>query len=156
MEKKVHRAKHLNVNKQESVNWDLVNSALQAGCSGVEIAAKLGMIDETLYRACRNKFGISFSEYALAKRAEGDLLLKMKMYQIAMNGDKTMLVFLAKTRLGMVEEHKIELTAIPQISWSTEITPILLETETERNAIKGNNADKETGVSGILSEPETT
>ena len=158
IEKKVARAKHKNVNKQESINWELVNSALQAGCSGVEIAAKLGMNDETLTKACRKKFGVMFSEYALAQKQNGDLLLKMKMFQIAMNGDRGMLMFLAKTRLGMVEEHKIEITAIPQIAWSTDITPIL-EIESspkkliEENAVKNDNTDKETGVSGLLLEP---
>ena len=153
MEKKVRKAKHRVLDKQESINWELVNSALQAGCSGREIAAKLGMIDETLQRACRKKFGVMFSEYALAQKQHGDLLLKMKMFQLAMNGDKNMLIFLAKTRLGMVEEHKIEITAIPQIAWSTEITPIMLEVETEKNAIKDNRTNEETGVGSLLLEP---
>lgn len=153
MEKKVRKAKHRVLDKQESINWELVNSALQAGCSGREIAAKLGMIDETLQRACRKKFGVMFSEYALAQKQNGDLLLKMKMFQLAMNGDKNMLIFLAKTRLGMAEEHKIEITTIPQIAWSTEITPIMLEVETEKNAIKDNRTNEETGVGGLLLEP---
>lgn len=153
MEKKVRKAKHKVLNKQETINWELVNSALQAGCSGVEVASKLGMIDETLQRACRAKFGMAFSEYAMAKRSEGDLLLKMKMFQIAMNGDRAMLIFLAKTRLGMIEEHKVEITNIPQISWSTEIPSIMIETEKEKDAITTNSANQETGVGGLLLEP---
>lgn len=118
MEKKVKKMRPPLPGKQEFIDWNVVNSALQAGCSGAEIASKLNMSVATLARGCQNKFNMSWTEYASIKAGEGDLLLKMKMFQLAMSGDKTMLIFLAKTRLGMVEQQKIEITTIPQIAWS--------------------------------------
>lgn len=105
--------------RKTPVNWELVNSALQAGCRGTEIAAKLNICPKTLYLACKITHGKNWFDYSFEQREQGALLLRMKMFQLAMGGDKTMLIFLGKTRLGLVEKQSIEVTTIPTIDWAT-------------------------------------
>lgn len=76
---------------------------LEAGCDGTEVAATLGIHPNTLYERCERDNNLSFSEYSATKRASGDRLLKMKQFEVAMTGDKTMLVWLGKQRLGQTE-----------------------------------------------------
>ena len=49
---------------------------------------------------------MNFSSYLAEKRAHGNSLLRAKQYEIAMSGDKTMLVWLGKNRLE--QSDKIE------------------------------------------------
>lgn len=53
------------------INWATVDKMLKAQCSGEGIAGTLGIHPDTLYRRCKNEQGLSFTEYAAAKKAEG-------------------------------------------------------------------------------------
>ena len=86
------------------IDWNKVDKYLQAQCDGVGIAGLLGIHQNTLYLACEEKFKISFSEYSAQKRGEGRELLRAKQFQSAMEGDKTMLVWLGKQYLGQREK----------------------------------------------------
>ena len=92
--------------KKINIDWKKVDKMLQAGCTGTEVAASLGIHDHTLYKRCETDNKISFSDYSAAKRASGDRLLKMKQMDLAMQGDKTMLIWLGKQRLG--QSNKLE------------------------------------------------
>jgi hypothetical protein len=83
-----------------NIDWNKVNGYLQAQCDGVGIAGLLGIHPNTLYRLCEEKYKISFSEYSAQKKAEGKELLRAKQFQVAMEGDKTMLVWLGKQYAG--------------------------------------------------------
>jgi len=81
---------------------------LEAGCKGTEVAAVLGISRDTLYRACQREHKVDFADYKALKRASGDRLLRVKQFEIAMTGDKTMLVWLGKQRLGQSEKNEIK------------------------------------------------
>lgn len=83
-----------------NIDWGKVDKYLQAQCDGVGIAGLLGIDVETLYRRCKEDNKIGFSEYSAQKKAEGVELLKAKQFQTAMEGDKTMLVWLGKQYAG--------------------------------------------------------
>ena len=89
-----------------TIEWAKVDRMLEAGCDGTEIAATLGICPETLYRACDRENKVGFVAYSAIKRASGDRLLKVKQFEIAMTGDKTMLVWLGKQRLGQSEKSE--------------------------------------------------
>jgi len=91
---------------QKPIDWDLVEKAIGAGCEGVEIAAHLGIHPNTLYERTVAEHGITFSEYLSTKREKGESILRMKQFQVAMNGNVTMLIWLGKQRLGQKENTK--------------------------------------------------
>ena len=89
------------------IDWNIVDNALVAGCSGVEIAGLLGVHYETLYDRTVKEKGKSFTEYSHEKKAKGDSLLRQKQFQEAMKGDRGMLIWLGKNRLGQRENSAI-------------------------------------------------
>ncbi len=89
-----------------NIDWEKVNEYLKAQCDGVSIAGLLGICPDTLYRSCQEIHKIGFAEYSAKKKVEGVELLKAKQYQVAMEGDRTMLVWLGKQYAG--QKDKIE------------------------------------------------
>ena len=92
------------------IDWEKVDGFLKAQCDGAAIAGIFGIHPNTLYKACEEKHKISFSEYSALKRTEGKELLRAKMYQEAMKGDKTMLIWMSKQYLGFTDAQKIDHT----------------------------------------------
>lgn len=88
--------------KPREMTWDAIDKLLEAGCSGVQIAAYFGIHENTLYNACVKDKEMDFVAYRAQKRQSGDTLLLDKLYSMALvNGDKSVAIFLAKNRLGM-------------------------------------------------------
>lgn len=90
------------------IDWNGVGKYLQAGCSGVEVAGLLGIHENTLYLRCKQDQQMDFVAFRAQKQAHGDGLLKTKQFESAMKGDKTMLVWLGKQRLGQTEKQQVE------------------------------------------------
>ena len=86
------------------INWKMVDEYLRSQCDGAHIANILGIHPNTLYLACEEKFNINFSEYSQQKKGEGKELLRARQFKAAMEGDKTMLVWLGKQYLGQREK----------------------------------------------------
>ena len=82
------------------IDWSLVDELLEADCEGTEVAAYLGIAADTLYDRCVKENGVIFSAYLREKKAKGNTTLKQKQYETAMDGDKTMLIWLGKNRLN--------------------------------------------------------
>jgi hypothetical protein len=94
--------------KKSEIDWPLVDSMLEAGCTGEEVAASLGIHADTLYRRIEDERKIGFAAYRQQKIALGDRILREKLFTKAKAGDTTSLIFLAKTRLGMSEKVEVE------------------------------------------------
>lgn len=90
---------------QAIIDWKTVDRLLQAGCSGVQIAARLAIHPDTLYRACQAEHKSDFAAYSQQKREHGETLILEQQFAAAMKGDKTMLIWLGKQRLGQKEKH---------------------------------------------------
>ena len=90
------------------IDWKAVDRLLQAGCAGTQIAARLGIHANTLYERCRKEHDCDFSDYSQQKREHGETLLLEQQFTIAMQGDKTMLIWLGKQRLGQKERNANE------------------------------------------------
>lgn len=100
------------------IDWKFVDSALQAGCSGVEIAAYLGVHSDTLYDAVAREFGETFTTYSLEKSLKGKSMLRLAQFQEAVHKrDRGMLIWLGKQRLDQKDSYdtKVQHSGLPNI-----------------------------------------
>lgn len=106
------------------IDWGLVDRLLIAGANGVSIAARLGIDQETLYKACVRDNKMGFSDYSQQKRQIGDDMILSKQFDVAMEGNTSMLIFLGKARLGQQEtqSHEVKMQ-VEDLSLNGRITP---------------------------------
>ena len=115
-----------------TIDWVKVDYLLQADCSGVEVAAYLGIHENTLYGRCRTDKNMDFVAYSQEKRASGDSLLKVKMFETAIKDKNvTMEIWLSKQRLGYKDKTDVTTggekinSAIPSIE--VTLSPEVIE-----------------------------
>lgn len=101
---------------KSDIDFDLVDSMLEAGCTGTEVAARLGMHEDTLTNRIKEEKKMGFSAYRQQKVAKGDQLLRETLFAKAKNGDTTSLIFLGKTRLGMSEKMEVQHSASAELT----------------------------------------
>jgi hypothetical protein len=87
-----------------SIDWDEVGELLEAGATAESIALAIGIDTKTLYNRCEADTKVTFSAFSQQKKARGIESLRVKQYQVAMEGDKTMLIWLGKQRLGQSDK----------------------------------------------------
>lgn len=106
------------------IDWSKVDNLLKAGVEGTSIAQMLGISADTLYLRCTQEYPDypTFTAYAQAKRAEGLDLLKLKQFDVALKGDRTMLIWLGKQYLGQSDKVDGTLDAKVAIEQITGIT----------------------------------
>lgn len=92
---------------QIEVDWRKVDKLLEAGCDGTECAAFFGFHEASLYRACKRDHKIGFAEYSHQKKSKGNASLRAKQYELAMSGDRTMLIWQGKNRLGQSDKTEL-------------------------------------------------
>lgn len=96
--------------EKTKIDWDKVEKYAMAGSNGVQIASALGVHYNTLSLACKREQKCDFSEFLRTKREKGNNLLLNKQYELAVKGDRTMLIWLGKIRLNQKEtqEEKVD------------------------------------------------
>ena len=82
------------------IDWDEVDKMLVAGCNGVQVAAYFDMHPQTLYDRVQIEKGVVFTEYSSKNKEKGNALLHATQFKVALDKDKTMLVWLGKQRLN--------------------------------------------------------
>ena len=98
-----------------NLNWDLIDKMLAKGSFATEIAAKIGVHPDTLYNRCKTDKNSEFSAYAQQKRSIGDISIREKQFDIAVEeGNVTMLIWLGKIRLGQTETQALSTDAPKQ------------------------------------------
>ena len=95
------------------IDWKVVNTYLQAQCTGTAIASLLGIHADTLYHACEDQYKMSFSAYSQIKKAEGLELLRANQFKSAMSGNTVMQIWLGKQLLGQKDKTSLEGGDIP-------------------------------------------
>lgn len=78
-----------------------------AGCKGTAIALELGIAAETLYLRCEQDQGMLFTAFRQAHMERGGENIRHKQYQVAMKGDKGMLIWLGKQLLGQRDRYDL-------------------------------------------------
>ena len=94
--------------KRAVINWDEVSKFIMAGSNGMQIAAYIGICEDTLYSRCREDNKKDFSLFLTEQRQKGNTYLLGKQYQVAMGGNVSMLIWLGKQRLGQREPEIIQ------------------------------------------------
>ncbi len=91
---------------EKEINWEVVEKRMEAGCSGVEIAATLRILPDTFYIRFKKKYGKGFQDYHGHFYSAGDANLKFTQYMKALAGNTNMLTLLGRVRLkqGMEQE----------------------------------------------------
>jgi hypothetical protein len=85
------------------IDFKKVDEYLQAQCNGSTIAGILGIHPDTLYKAIEERHNITFSAYSTQKRSEGKEILRKKLWDQAIAGDKILMIWLSKQYLGFTE-----------------------------------------------------
>jgi len=87
----------------------------EAGANGVQIAAFFGVHPDTLYARVKKESNMDFSAWIQQKQASGDNQLLTKQFDVAMKGDKTMLIWLGKQRLKQADKQEINIDTINNV-----------------------------------------
>jgi hypothetical protein len=125
-----------------NIDWAKVDKYLQAQCEATGIAEMLGISVDTLYNRCKTDHNIDFSAYCQQKKARGQELLRMKMYQMAMEGDRTMCVWLSKQYLGYKEKSDVTSNEAP--IFPTEIKHVYVPIDLTPASSEQEVTDRET------------
>lgn len=98
--------------KHKLIDWELVDNMLIAHCTGVEVAAALGIDSQTFSRAVKRVKKVDFDSYQQQKRAVGKELLRRKMFSQAMKDQNTTeRIFLSKNLLGFSDKQNTDITS---------------------------------------------
>jgi hypothetical protein len=82
----------------KEIDSELVKKLAGIHCTKKEIASIVGCHIDTLYTE-------RFTEVLQKGQDEGKMSLKRKMFEVAMQGNCTMLIWLSKQHLGMVDKQ---------------------------------------------------
>jgi hypothetical protein len=89
------------------INWELVEDLLGIQCTKVEVCDILKISDDTISRRCKSEFGLTYAEYSDQKGSKGRVSLRRKQYELAMSGDRVMLIWLGKQYLKQSDKQEL-------------------------------------------------
>jgi hypothetical protein len=102
----------------KEINWDLVERLIEHGSSGIEIAGKFKIDENTFYRRFQKQYNCRFTDYVGIGSQSIKADLRLMLYAKAINnkapGNAQILIFLARCVLGMREPDNIQLIAANQ------------------------------------------
>lgn len=93
------------------LNWDDFDDLCAKFCTLEEIAGYFDCSADTVEIRVKEQFGCTFSEHYKRKCSPGKVSLRRKQFELAMAGDKTMLIWLGKQYLGQTEKMQTTYTA---------------------------------------------
>ena len=111
------------------IDWQTVAELIQAGANGAQVCSMIGVSYETITRRCLDENNIDFGEFMATKKEKGNATLLMKQYELAIDGDRAMLIWLGKQRLDQADKKEIKqdvttggdkLNGISPIQWIDE------------------------------------
>jgi IS30 family transposase len=102
------------------IDWVAFDRLCFIHCTQAEIASFFGCAEETIESAIKREKGISYLEYYEQKKGDGKRSLRRRMFELANNGNTTMLIWLAKNHLGMSDKVEQTITANAYITRKTE------------------------------------
>jgi IS30 family transposase len=96
--------------KRIEIDQNLFEKLCVIHCTLEEIAGILNCAADTVERWAKRTYNRPFAEVKAQKASTGKMSLRRKMFEMANNGDRVMLIWLSKQHLGMSEktESKID------------------------------------------------
>lgn len=83
------------------INWDEFDKLCAIHCTRDEIANWFNVSPDTIERAVKREKKMVFAAYHAQKADTGKISLRRRMWQAALGGDKTMMIWISKQHLGM-------------------------------------------------------
>lgn len=114
-----------------TLDWSAFDRLCGIQCTLREVASYFDVHEDTIEAACRREHGQTFGEYAESRRGKGRASLRRKQFELALAGDKTMLIWLGKQYLGQSDKSTTELTGKDGGPMEMKGTPL---TDAERAA----------------------
>lgn len=90
--------------------WRMFDAMCAAGALEVDIAEAFGVDRKTINTCVKRDRGLGFSAYREQKKGRGRAALAAKQYEMAMNGNTAMAIFLGKNWLGQSDRMRSEST----------------------------------------------
>lgn len=100
--------------------WKAFNSMCYITTSKQRVARAMGNDVKTIDRLVRAQYGMKFSDYIQKRFDEGNMKLLAKQYEVAMTGDRTMLIWLGKNRLNQADKTETKDMTDPILSITVE------------------------------------
>lgn len=106
------------------LKWSTIDKLCALKCTLEEIAVKTGVTPDLIERRMRETFNISFKDYFRIKSQLGNVSLRHMQYELAKQGNPTMLIWLGKNWLGQTD--KAELSVNGKVDFNVNVNPNLL------------------------------
>lgn len=88
-------------------DWEEFAKLCGIQCTLSEIASYYDVSEDTIERAVKRAHKLKFADYFKQKRKKGFVSLRRTMWQLALKGDKTMLIWLSKQHLKFSEKMTV-------------------------------------------------
>lgn len=101
-----------------TIDWEVVDKLCLFQSTEAEIARWFPVDIKTLHSHCLKDHGIPFSQYYEERSSKGKTSLRRKQFEMAMSGDRVMLIWLGKQYLSQCEktEMKTKIEAAPEVA----------------------------------------
>lgn len=90
-----------------ALDESIIEEMCKAGCTALSICRALSISPVTLYNWSRREKQLEWEAYKRQFLAIGDDCLRQKQYELAMQGDKALLIWLGKNRLGQRDKQDL-------------------------------------------------
>ena len=112
------------------INQNEFEKLCAINCTLEEIAGWFKCSPDTIERWSKKTYGVTFAEVYKKNSSQGKISLRRKMFETAIGGNVTMMIWLSKQHLGMSDkvEEKAEVQATVGhveyvATWGTSIDP---------------------------------
>lgn len=93
--------------KKIKVNWEEFDKLCYLQCTLREIASWFDCSEDTIERRCVEEKSMKFADYYREKACKGKISLRRSQFQVASNGNVSMLIWLGKQYLGQSDKQNI-------------------------------------------------
>lgn len=103
------------------IDWEEFDKLCSLQCTLNEIAGWFKCSPDTIERRVQEEYDRTFADYHNEKRQLGIISLRRRQYQIAMEGNVTMLIFLGKNLLNQSDKTMHLMAEVPQFKLAYNI-----------------------------------
>lgn len=89
------------------IDYKILNKLCAIQCTQQEIADWFECSIDTIERAIKRDKGMIFAEYSGQKRKKGRISLRRKQWEVAMEGNVSMLIWIGKQYLGQTDKQEV-------------------------------------------------
>lgn len=115
------------------IDWEEFDKLCMIHCTRAEIALWFNISEDTIERACKREKGMHFAVYYDQKKGKGKAALRRKQFQMAMDGNVALLIWLGKQYLGQSDKSEDIVRQYAE--------PIVVELADGRKEFIGNRKD---------------